>query len=178
MIDFIKNIFRRKFLRRYSSKQPTGLVPLSDIRSVSIVLDAQENGVDDCKEAALTYFKSKGMKVNVYFLDLSKKGEDERQITSLNNTILRKDLNWYGRPALEIIEMISSDGADVLLSLVDNVDFPIAALAGCSGAVFKIGRVQLPGRTFDLVVEDSPSHELGPSDAFKEITRYLETIIQ
>ena len=35
-----------------------------------------------------------------------------------------------------------------------------------------------PGRTFDLVVEDSPSHELGPSDAFKEITRYLETIIQ
>ena len=110
MIDFIKNIFRRKFLRRYSSKQPTGLVPLSEIRSVSIVLDAQENGVDDCKEAALTYFKSKGMKVNVYFLDLSKKGEDERQITSLNNTILRKDLNWYGRPALEIIEMISSDG--------------------------------------------------------------------
>ena len=169
MIDFIKNIFRRKFLRRYSSKQPTGLVPLSEIRSVSIVLDAQENGVDDCKEAALTYFKSKGM---------SKKGEDERQITSLNNTILRKDLNWYGRPSLEIIEMISSDGADVLLSLVDNVDFPIAALAGCSGAVFKIGRVQLPGRTFDLVVEDSPSHELGPSDAFKEITRYLETIIQ
>ena len=188
MIDFIKNIFRRKFLRRYSSKQPTGLVPLSEIRSVSIVLDAQENGVDDCKEAALTYFKSKGMKVNVYFLDLSKKGEDERQITSLNNTILRKDLNWYGRPALEIIEMISSDGADVLLSLVDgadvllslvdNVDFPIAALAGCSGAVFKIGRVQLPGRTFDLVVEDSPSHEFSPSDAFKEITRYLETIIQ
>ena len=172
MIDFIKNIFRRKFLRRYSSKQPTGLVPLSEIRSVSIVLDAQENGVDDCKEAALAYFKSKGIKVNVYFLDLSKKGEDERQITSLNNTILRKDLNWYGRPALEII------GADVLLSLVDNVDFPIAALAGCSGAVFKIGRVQLPGRTFDLVVEDSPSHELGPSDAFKEITRYLETIIQ
>ena len=67
------------------------------------------------------------MKVNVYFLDLSKKGEDERQITSLNNTILRKDLNWYGRPSLEIIEMISSDGADILLSLVDNVDFPIAA---------------------------------------------------
>jgi len=84
----------------------------------------------------------------------------------------------YGRPALEMIEMISSDGADVLLSLVDNVDFPIAALAGCSDAVFKIGRVQLPGRTFDLVVEDSPSHELGPLDAFKEITRYLETIIQ
>ena len=39
-------------------------------------------------------------------------------------------------------------------------------------------RVQMTGRTFDLVVEDSPSHELGPSDAFKEITRYLETIIQ
>lgn len=41
---------------------------------------------------------------------------------------------------------------------------------------FKIGRKQLKDRTFDLVIEDSPSKCFSQEEAFSEITRYLETI--
>ena len=49
-------------------------------------------------------------------------------------------------------------------------------MAKCSAARFKIGRKQLKNRTFDLVIEDSPSRSFSQEEAFVEITRYLETI--
>ena len=72
--------------------------------------------------------------------------------------------------------MLVQENSDMLLSLVDNDDFPIEYMAKCSPSRLKIGRCQLPGRTFDLVIEDSPSQAYTPVQAFAEITKYLETI--
>lgn len=176
MLGFIKNIFRKRYLRKAISTNPTGLHPLSEIKSVSIIIDMEDSGADECKEKAISVFKSLGIRTSVYFFDFSKKDEDERQTTSLNNTILRSDLNWCGRPSAEKLSMLVQENSDMLLSLVDNDDFPIEYMAKCSPSRFKIGRYQLPGRTFDLVIEDSPSQAYTPVQAFAEITKYLETI--
>ena len=157
MLGFIKNIFRRRYLRKAISTNPTGLHPLSEIKSVSIIIDMEDSGADECKEKAISVFKSLGIRTSVYFFDFSKKDEDERQTTSLNNTILRSDLNWCGRPSAEKLSMLVQEDS-------------------CSPSRFKIGRCQLPGRTFDLVIEDSPSQAYTPVQAFAEITKYLETI--
>ncbi len=178
MFDFIKDIFRRKYLRKAASAAGTGLYPLQDIKSVSIIIDTEEQGSDECKEKATAFFKTHGIRTSVYFFDFSKKGEDERQTTSLNNTILRGDLNWCGRPSAEKMSMLVQENSDMLLSLVDNAEFPIEYMAKCSPSRFKIGRRQLKGRTFDLVVEDSPTQIYTPLQAFNEITRYLDTIKQ
>ncbi len=176
MMGFIKNIFRKRFLRKVSSSNATGLLPLQDIHSAAIIIDTEEPASDECKENVQAWLKSNGIRSTFFFFDFSKGNEDERQTTSLNNTILRKDLNWFGRPAMEKLEMIAEDNSDVLISLVDNSEFPIECIGKYAPARFKIGRRQLPGRTFDLVVENPPTQSFTALEAFKEISRYLETI--
>lgn len=176
MLSFIKDIFRRRYLKKSASATATALLPVQNITSVSVIIDTEDTGSDECKEKVVAYFKALGIRTSIYFFDFSKKGEDERQTTSLNNTILRSDLNWCGRPSAEKLSMLVQEDSDMLLSLVDNADFPIEYMAKCSPSRFKIGRRQLLGRTFDLVVEDSPSQAFSPLQAFSEITRYLDTI--
>ncbi len=176
MMGFIKNIFRKRFLRKVSSTKATGLLPLQDIHSAAIIIDTEEPASDECKENVQAWFKSNGIRSTFFFFDFSKGNEDERQTTSLNNTLLRKDLNWFGRPAKEKLEMIAQDNSDVLISLVDNSEFPIECIGKSAPAKFKIGRRQLTGRTFDLVVENSPTQSFTALEAFNEIARYLETI--
>jgi hypothetical protein len=176
MFDFVKNIFRKRYLRRSASHTQTGLMPVSRMKSVSVFINAEDKESDDCKEKVLAYFKSRGIKVDIFFFDFSKKSKEERQITSLNTTTLRKDLNWCGKPSRDKASQMLQANADVFISLIDNTDFPIVYMAKCSPAKFKIGRRQIPGRTFDLVVENSPSGNYSQPEAFDEITRLLEKI--
>ncbi len=176
MIDFIKNIFRNRCLRRNASHSVTGLVPLSGIRSASIFIDAESDGSDRCAAAARAYFKTKGIRTDIFFFDLRKRSKEERQAPAPDNTLLREDLTWYGRPAGGAAGMMLRSGNDLFISLIDNTGFPVTYLAVCSAAKFKIGRRQLPGHIFDLIVEDSASRNLSSEEAFAEITKYLEKI--
>lgn len=176
MFDFIKNIFRKRYIRRWGSTVKTGLMPLSHLHSAVVFMNADDKNSDECKEKVLAYFKSKEIKADLFFFDLSKKSKDERQITSLNTTILRKDLNWCGRPSRDKLSQMMQINAELFISLLDNDDFPIEYMAKCSTSKFKIGRRQLCGRTFDLVIEDSPAGSYSQSEAFGEIIRYLESI--
>lgn len=176
MFDLVKNVFRKRYLRRWRSTVKTGLKPLGAVNSAIVFINAEDKESDACKEKVLAYFKSVGIKVDIFFFDFSKKSKEERQITSLNTTVLRKDLNWCGRPSRDKVSQMLQTKADLFISLIDNTDFPIEYMAECSTAVFKIGRRQLRGRTFDLVVEDSPTGSYSQSQAFGEITRYLGII--
>lgn len=176
MLEFIKNIFRRKFLRKTAGKSTSGLLPLSAIRSATVIMDAEDTGCEACKSKVEAFCKANGIKLTVWFFDFAGKGEDERQTTSLDRTLLKKDLNWWGRPSMETIKTFAEESPDMMISLIDSNHFPVECIAKCSAAKFKIGRKQLKGRTFDLVIGDSPSQSFSQEEAFVEITRYLETI--
>ena len=176
MLEFIKNIFRRKFIRKTAGKSTSGLLPLSAIRSATVIMDAEDTGCEACKSKVEAFCKSNGIKLTVWFFDFAGKGEDERQTTSLDRTLLKKDLNWWGRPSMETIKTFAAESPDMMISLIDSNHFPVECIAKCSGARFKIGRKRLKDRTFDLVIEDSPSKCFSQEEAFVEITRYLETI--
>ena len=173
MLEFIKNIFRRKFIRKTAGKSTSGLLPLSAIRSATVIMDADDTA---CKSKVEAFCKANGIKLTVWFFDFAGKGEDERQTTSLDRTLLKKDLNWWGRPSMETIKTFAEERPDMMISLIDNNHFPVECMAKCSRARFKIGRKQLKDRTFDLVIGDSPSQSFSQEEAFVEITRYLETI--
>lgn len=176
MFDTIKNIFRKRYLKRYASTVETGLVSLSKIKSSVVFVDAEDKEVEGCKASVLSYFKSKGIKASICFLDLSKKTKEEQQITSLSNTILRKDLNWCGKPSKDRCNQLAQPDADLFVSLIDNSDFTIEFMAAISPAKFKVGRHQVRGNIFDLVVENGPDQPSSQAEAFAEITRYIETI--
>ena len=101
MYGLIRDFVRRKRLKKYASGIETGLVPLAGGSVVNVLIDVEEPGFDDLKEDILVWGKKNpGIKVNIYFIDFRRLGKDELLLTSITNTILRKELDWVGMPDL------------------------------------------------------------------------------
>ena len=171
----LKELLRRQSLRKGASEAPTGLLPLGKVRSAVVFIDVEDTSFDQCKNSVLSFFRDHGIKADVFFLDFRKLSKDERLITSITNTILRKDLNWYGRPPKEKVDLMLSGEPDLFISLVDNDSFAIEYMTRCSQAHFKIGRRQLPGDVFDLVVSD-PTELHCEAEVFREMAALLRKI--
>lgn len=159
MFGQIKDIFRRKRIRKFESTVPTGFIPLSDAVSVNVVIDAEEPGFDELKEEILSWGRQKGLKPCIYFFDFRKIGKDELLLTSINTTILKKELDWLGTPEISKVMSLLGEKSDIFISLIDNGDYPIDFLSKCVKARFKIGRYGYEGHAFDMVISGSEEQE-------------------
>lgn len=161
-----------------ASDVPTGLVPLSKIKSANVVLDVEEPGFDALKEQITAWGRSTGIKVNIFFFDFRKLGKDELLLTSIQTTIIRRDLNWYGMPAPEKVSQMTEEPSDLFISLVDNGDFPIDFLSKCARARFKIGRREYKGHAFDMIISGNQTADLRSDSQkiFSMITDFLTKI--
>ena len=65
---------------------------------------------------------------------------------------------------------------DLFISLLTTTDYPLEFMAKCSRAKFKIGRVQLPGDTFDLVVKDPEDRRYNEAEVFRELAKFLAKV--
>ena len=178
MFESILKIFQRKRLAKFASNVPTGLLPLSDISSVNVVIDVEEPGFDKLKDDILAWGKQVGLKVNIYFFDFRKISKDELLLTSIQTTIIKKELDWIGMPEFSKIGNLLYEQSDLFISMVDNGDFPIEFLSKCAKARFKIGRFGFPGHSYDMVISGNPTEDLR-SDArhiFAAIKEFLTKI--
>ena len=141
MFDFIKNIFRKRSLKRHASVVPTEILPLSKIKSYVAIIDVEDPSFDACK-----------------------------------TTITKKDLDWLGRPNKYKMGVLEERAPDVFISLIKEPDFAIEYMARTSKARFKIGRKQLGGDLFDLVVSDPAGKDLSQLDSFNAMKSYLGKI--
>ena len=160
IIDTILNIFRRKRLEKFVSNVPTGLIPLSAISSVNVVIDVEEPGFDKLKDDILNWGKQVGLKVNIYFFDFRKITKDELLLTSIQTTIIKKELDWIGMPELSKIGNLLYEPSDLFISMVDNGDFPIEFISKCTKARFKIGRYPFEGHAYDMIISGNPTEDL------------------
>lgn len=160
IIDTILNIFRRKRLEKFVSNVPTGLIPLSAISSVNVVIDVEEPGFDKLKDDILSWGKQVGLKVNIYFFDFRKITKDELLLTSIQTTIIKKELDWIGMPELSKIGNLLYEPSDLFISMVDNGDFPIEFISKCTKARFKIGRYPFEGHAYDMIISGNPTEDL------------------
>ena len=178
MFDSIIRYFRDRKLRKYASPLATGLVPLSDIRTVNAVVDVEETGFDLLKEDILAWGKSNGLKVNIYFFDFRKLGKDELLLTTIDKTLLRKGLDWLGTPNVEKISSLMEEKSDLFISMIENGDFPIEFISKCAKARFKIGRCGFPGHAYDMVISGSQTADLRSDSCriFDGIVEYLNKI--
>lgn len=174
MFEPLKGLFRRHSLRKNASSEPTGIHPLGSIRSVVALVDVEDTTFDECKNALNAFFRERGIKGDIFFFDFRRLTEGERLITSIKTTVLRKDLNWYGRPSDEKVQLMLQGEPDMLLSLIPSAGFPVEYMASCSRARFKVGREQLPGGVFDLVV--SGTSDASQLDVFNWMVKILDTI--
>lgn len=179
MFESILKIFQRKRLAKFASNVPTGLLPLSDISSVNVVIDVEEPGFDKLKDDILAWGKQVGLKVNIYFFDFRKISKDELLLTSIQTTIIKKELDWIGMPEFSKIGNLLYEQSDLFISMVDNGDFPIEFLSKCSKARFKIGRCPFEGHAYDMVIVGNPTEDL-ISDArriFASMTDFVKRIM-
>ena len=176
VIEGFKGIFRRHCLKKYASDVPTCIVPVSKLHSAVAFIDVEDTSFDECKGLLVNFFRENNIKGEIFFFDFRHLSEGERLITSITTTILRKDLNWFGRPSKEKVDLMLKDEPDLFISLIRKEEFPIEFMAKCSRARFKIGRRQLPGNTYDLVVSDSRERPCSQADLFRQILVYLAKI--
>ena len=178
MFESVKNFFRKRKIRKLTRAVPTGLHPLDDISTINVIIDVEEVGYDVLKEEILAWGRSLGKKLNIYYFDFRKLGKNELLLTSIQTTVARNDLNWFGMPEYGKVSALIEESSDLLISLVDNGDFPIDFVSKCSAARFKIGRRAYPGHCFDMVcsgkqVEGLPS---GGYEVFQGIIEFLNKI--
>ncbi len=176
MFAFVKSIFRKRSLRRHSSTVPTGILPLGKIKSYVAVIDVEDSTFDTCKTNIMNYFRGMDIRGSVFFQDFRKIGSEDRLITSIQTTITKKDLDWLGRPNKYKMGVLEEQDPDVFISLIKDPDFAIEYMARTSKARFKIGRKQLGGDLFDLVVSDPAGKSVSQQDCFNAIKVYLGKI--
>jgi hypothetical protein len=178
MLKPIIDFFRRRTIKKHSGAIQTGLLPLSDISSVNVIIDVEEVGYDILKENILAWGRTSGLKVNIYFFDFRKLAKDELLLTSITNTITRRDLNWLGLPAYEKVSTLFEEQSDLLISLIDNGDSPIDYIAQCTRARFKIGRKAYRDHVYDMVISGRQTDGLrgGGIQVFAGITEFISKI--
>ena len=176
LTESVKNLFRRHSLKKYASTEATGLMPLAHVRSAVAFIDVVDTSFNECKQALLNFFKDNNIKGDIFFFDFRKLDQGERLITSITTTVLKKDLNWFGKPSQEKVNLMLEGEPDLFISLISNADFPIEFMAKCSHAHFKAGRMQIPGNVFDLVVSDPVGRSLSEAEFFAELYKFLQRI--
>lgn len=178
MFESILDIFRKRKIRRFISDVPTGFLPLDKISTVNVVIDVEEPGFDLLKEDILAWGRQNSLKVNIYFFDFRKLGKDELLLTSIQTTIIKKELDWIGTPDLNKTGALINEQSDVFISMVDNGNFPIEFLSKCAKARFKIGRCGFEGHAYDMVMVGNPTEDLRSDSRqiFSAITEFMTKI--
>ena len=172
IIDFLRN----RSLKKHGSQVHTNIPPLKDIRTAVTFIDVEDTSFDECKKDIMAFYRDNGIKGEVFFFDFRKISDTERLITSITNTILKKDLDIFGKPSKEKVDLMLGSNPDMFRSLVRSTDFPIEFMAKCSTARFKVGRIQLPGDPFDLVISEPEGKVLSEAEIFQWVKAYLAKI--
>ncbi len=178
MFKSVLKFFRRRRIRKNASSIPTGFVAMSEISVANVIIDVEEQGFDLLKEDILAWGRKNGIKVYIYFFDFRKLGKDELLLTSIQTTIIRKELDWTGMPPLVKVEPLIQEPSDLFISLIDNGDFPIEFLSKCAKARFKIGRHSFDGDVYNMIVVGNRTEGVHSEsrEIFRTITDFLTKV--
>lgn len=172
----MKSWLRRRVLRPITKDATSMILPLSRIRTAVAFIDAEDSSWEEGKNALQAFFRVHGIKGEIFFFDLRKIEKGERLITSPNTMVRRSDLNWLGKPGEDKVRCLMEAHPDLLVSLIDSSVFPLTYMAARSDAKFKVGRRQLPGNVFDIVISDPAEKRLSQAEAFAAITDFIGKI--
>lgn len=156
----------------------TGFIPLSSVNTANVVIDVEEPGFDELKEDILAWGRITGIKVSLYFFDFRRIGKDELLLTSITNTLLKRELDLIGTPDPNKIAPLLEEQSDLFISMIDNKEFPIQFLAYCTKARFKIGRHGFEGHPYNMIMSGNETADLRSEarQIFAAITDFLTKV--
>ena len=165
-------------LRKHESDIQTGMLPLSEIKTANVLMDIENPDYDVLKEKVLAWFRNNNIKGEIWYIDFRKLDKNTLLLTSIQTTIIKKELNWFGAPSLEKLNNLLENKTDLFISLTDKTYFVNILMSKCSKARFKIGRIPLDHKTYDMVFKTEADSLLGNSamQVFTEITAFLKKV--
>ena len=151
---------------------------MKNISSVNVIMDVEEPGFDLLKADILSWARQEDLNINIYFFDFRRLDKEELLITSIQTTIIKKELDWIGTPEISKVMGLLGEKSDLFISLIDNGDFPIDFISKCVKARFKIGRHEYAGHAFDMIISGSQTADLRSDSRliFGAITEFLQKI--
>lgn len=172
MAFFLKTLFRKSRLKKYSSRTPTGFMPLRSIRSALVILDGAEPDCLRNGDRIGKYLGSHGISVSLVFVDLRKIRKTDTVYVSGDNVISRRNVNWFGMPKIKSKGNLFLVTADLMINLRATDDFTGDFMSRAVAAGFKIGTLAYPGNPFDLTVTGKePAPETVPDGTTPPETR-------
>lgn len=159
MVGPIKYLSRVLALRKWRSKNPHSITPLSQIKSAVVLVDASADDAASVSRSVKQFFDYKSIKVNVLCPQ-------------------KEQLNYAGyiRKKYRLFDGVRQE--DLFISLlVAEEDFALKFEALCSPARFKVGCCPLSEDVFDMLVCPAPGVESTQSVRFAAIKEYLCKIV-
>lgn len=153
----LKEFIRKITLGMRTSKVGTSIMPLGQVKTLTVFMDPSDPEFKEVQKAIFKFFHTYGITPVVF-------APTAGQLGWLGN--IRKSRKWP-----------SPDGnEDMFLSLVNPNTFAVHLAAVRSRAQFKIGRAQLPGNVYDIVLSDREGVQESTLSVFRELTNLLTKI--
>lgn len=172
----MKTWWRKWRLKKFSSRTPTGMIPLESIRSALVVLDASDPECLSDGDKMAEFLKKHKISTSLLFIDLRKRSKDNAIYVSGDNVITLRDVNWFGMPRMKKKGRLFQGRTDLLVNLRASDDFTGDFVSKVCDARFKIGTCEYEANPFDLVVTGY-GHDGRISAKVDEICNFLNRIV-
>lgn len=154
----LKWLVRKILVHRNKSRKQTRILPLDSIRHAVVLVDAGEDGYESAVDEVNSFFHGEGIDVLVV-----KAGPKE----IIWPGILSKRVRFSGK---------EKDGGGLFVNLFGHPGLMSEYESVCSTADFKIGREQLRGDVFDIVVTNPQAAVPSQKEVFVAIEDILKKI--
>lgn len=151
-------LMRKILLKRNQCKLQTEIRPLKDIRTATVLIDSSEPGYESVVGKVKSFFSSYNIDANVLAPQL-------------------KDMAWPGMIRRKVRYPGNRSRLDGLfINMNPTHNFTSEYEARCSMALFKVGREQLDGDIYDLVVSNPKDGVPTQDEVFSAIQDLLTKI--
>lgn len=171
----LRSLFRKKALQKNRPDTKPGIIPLSKVRSAAVIVDATAIDCNPTISAVNSFFSQYGIRSKVYAFNFT----DHQYLSSAREDavfLFRRNLNWYGAVRRKKRQELMDGNEELFINLLPENVFAAEFAARCSRAAFKIGRFQLKGELYDLVVTDSNGVRSNQEDVFKTIAGIISKV--
>lgn len=139
----LRKLFRKHRLKIDASKEKTGLIPLKQIRRMTVLMDVSIADFELCDKRIRSFCKAKGISLSILYIDFRKSGQDVAMKTAAEQTLTKRDVNWYGRPAVAKASLICAQPSDVFICLVADACLKSSNRMWCVEYISKTIRAKL-----------------------------------
>lgn len=163
-------LFQALSILRSRSKTATAIRPLSSLKKVAVIMDADAPDAQKCASAVKDYFSSRYLPSDIYALSFSKEKVELKDCIVIG----RKNRNFYSRPKRSKKHPAVDYNTDLLVDLSLDNNFSQKYILRCSKAKFKMGRSQECSKYFNIVISNSEAYS--QSEVFAQMASLLNTI--